>query len=169
MRRNNPYDVDFKINFVEVPTLKEAFEKQNQEKDRSTVLYKGGYKVKYTENGTQITLASTSSGELALNSSKSSHTNTHEFFHSWVHFSKNSPYFLDEGFDSEDQGPWHEKYGGIFSYKETLPLNQKNVNDAIKNTPTILEIPEMGPHTEEQQKWLDSNKVSSISEQKPKE
>lgn len=152
----NPYEVKFQINFVQVPTLEEAYQKYEQESDRTTVLETGGYKIKYTDVGVEITLATTSLGHLKLNSSIDSHTNTHELFHSLVHFAKNAPTFFGSGYNQENQGPWHEKFGGIFSYKETLPLNQQNVTDATTSTPTILIIPNMGPYTEEQQQFIDS-------------
>jgi hypothetical protein len=155
----NAYKVDFKINFIEASSMDEAKKLVNAEKDRTVLLTKGGYQIeKLPGGGIAITMASTSINQLSLNSSIADHTNTHEVFHSIVHFSKNTPDSWNKDFDPNNQGPWHAKFGGIFQYGEDLPVSQQNVNDAMTATPTIVELPVMGPYSPEQQKAADQIK-----------
>lgn len=52
----------------------------------------GQYKV--PDDRKSITLATTGLGVIRLNSSSDSHTNTHEIFHSIVHFSRHPKFIL---------------------------------------------------------------------------
>jgi RHS repeat-associated protein len=93
------------------------------------------------ESETEEQIAGTSdSWVINFTEESSSHTDTHELWHNLLH---THPLALAEfknqikGSLGSDQKQGHKDAGGIFEYCEPVKdLNQKNINDVLKNLPT---------------------------------
>jgi RHS repeat-associated protein len=131
------YDVKLKINFFEASTLKEAVEIRELDPDGSALFLNDEPVIR--NFGTSFSPGSASKGVLHFSSASDGHSNLHELFHLFVHYGSNAPETVHDGFDPNNQGPWHKRWTGIFTYGFPMQhVNQKNVTDAILHTPILV-------------------------------
>lgn len=66
----------------------------------------------------------------------SQHTFEHEVMHLVNDYSENTPSNNFENLDYGNQDKWHNDKGGVFDYRNQLPINDANIQEGIKNTGT---------------------------------
>ncbi|MFN6378643.1 MAG: RHS repeat domain-containing protein, partial [Flavobacteriales bacterium] len=130
------YEVDYKINFIPVGSKEEASTNRKENEERSAVLVYESPEIR--NNGGSIREAFTRRGFIAISSEYAGHTNVHEIFHLFVHWSANADPKVSFMGLGKDQTAFHKREGGIFEYGfPRKHVNEKNVLDALLHTVSI--------------------------------
>jgi RHS repeat-associated protein len=140
----SPYDVKINISFIPCPdheSVKTCINDPDVIERGAMLMY---VPARVSEDGGSFVPGGAANALLNISNPNDGHTIVHEIFHNFVHHGKAmDPNVAFFGFDWRNQGPWHERWGGIFSYKDPakVVLTQSNVFDAINATPTYFNAP----------------------------